>query len=320
MTAEMWNWILASGLAVCLAVLILWVIYFRHQWNKMEGILEQYQEYGRTGRSGGQERQKDKQKDNQDVLETRESRMVSQLRQILNQASRSETRAVDEKNQVMELISDLSHQLKTPLANIVMNTELLCKEEMEEEERREFLIHTRKQAEKMQWLMENLLKASRLENGMIDFRAENTGIKSTIARAVGDVYAQASRKQIEICTEEFQDFALYHNPKWTAEAMANILENGVKYAPEKSQITIEICRLDIYTRIKISDEGPGIPETDYNRIFQRFYRGNQAEQQEGTGLGLYLAQLILQCEKGYITVTSKEGQGSSFSLFLLNRG
>lgn len=305
-TAESWNWILGSGMTVCLVILVLWIIYFRHQWNKMEELLEDFQGCRWDNR------------DHQDVQETRESKMISQLRQILSNASFHEKRAVDEKNQVMELISDLSHQLKTPLANIVMNTELLRDERMEKSQQREFLNRTREQAEKMQWLMEDLLKASRLENGMIDFRAENTGIKGTIARAVGNVYAQAARKQIEICVEEFQDISLYHNPKWTAEAMTNILENAVKYSPEKSHITISISRLDIYTRIMISDEGIGIPETEYNRIFQRFYRGGRAEQQEGSGLGLYLAQLILQCEKGYITVSSKAGQGSCFSLFLLN--
>lgn len=100
--------------------------------------------------------------------------------------------------------------------------------------------------------------------------------------------------------------------------MSNILENAIKYSPENSRIKITVTRLDIYTRITVSDEGIGIPENEYNNIFKRFYRGKNVEQQEGNGLGLYLAQLILQCEKGYITVASKPGCGSHFSLFLLN--
>lgn len=218
----------------------------------------------------------------------------------------------------MELISDLSHQLKTPLANIIMNTELLQDLKPGEEQKPEFLEHIRSQADKMQWLMANLLKASRLENGMIHFDAGYTGIKETIAQAVSSVFAQASAKKIELIVEEFQDFRLWHNPKWTAEAMANILENAVKYSPEYSCIRITRTRLELYTKIRIEDEGIGIPKEEFNRIFRRFYRGKEVEQQEGSGLGLYLAQLILQREKGYITVSSKVGQGSCFSLFLLN--
>lgn len=308
MTAEKWYWLLSAVVVLWTAGLSVWTGYLFRQWKNLEQILEEF----RTGKIAGT--------DTQDVQETRESRLISQLRQILDNAAFKENQAVSEKNQVMELISDLSHQLKTPLANIVMNTELLEDAALAEESRNEFLKRTRQQAAKMQWLMQNLVKASRLENGMIEFQAKNTGIKETIARAVSAVYAQASRKQIEIQVEEFEDISLYHNPKWTAEALANILENAVKYSPEGSCVTLGMAQLELYTRITVSDQGIGIPEKDYSRIFQRFYRGEQADEEEGSGLGLYLAQLILQSEKGYITVSSKEGQGSCFSVFLLNRG
>ncbi len=219
----------------------------------------------------------------------------------------------------MKLISDLSHQLKTPLANIILDTELLESNGLKEEQRKEFLHHAKAQASRMQWLMQNLLKASRLENGMIQFQAENVGIKATIVKAVNAVYAQANEKKIEIFMEEFKDIVLFHNPKWTVEAMINVLENAVKYSKEKSKIKISIMEMDIYTRITIHDQGMGIPQTEYNKIFRRFYRGKQAQEEEGTGLGLYLAQLILQSEQGYLTVDSKLGKGSSFHFFLLNR-
>lgn len=307
MTPQVLNWVLGIGLVVCLAALIGVIIYYKRQWDGLERMLEEAEQslYG---------------EDHQELKETRESKLFGQVCRILNRAHYKEAQAVGEKNQVMELISDLSHQLKTPLANIVMNMELLKDGTMDEEKRKEFLDHTGGQAAKMQWLMENLLKASRLENGMIDFQADNTPIKGTIAKAVSAVYAQASRKQIQISVEEFSDFSLYHNPKWTAEALTNLLENAIKYSPEGSSVRIGISRLDIYTRIFVEDEGIGISEKEYNRIFQRFYRGSAVEQEEGSGLGLYLAQLILQCEKGYITVSSRSGEGSVFSMFLLNQG
>ena len=280
--------------------------YFLREWKKLDTILETFLN-GKFDDADGRE-----------LCETRESRVISQLMRILNDARFREKRAVEEKDQVTELISDLSHQLKTPLANIVMNMELLQNDALTGAQRKEFLAHTENQARKMKWLMNSLLKASRLENGMIHFQAKQTGIKETIAKAVSDVYAQASGKQIVLETEEFQDFNLFHNPKWTAEAMANILENAVKYSPKGGRIRIALSKMDLYTRITVSDEGVGIPEKEYSLIFQRFYRGKDVEQQEGNGLGLYLAQLILQQEKGYITVSSRPGEGSSFHIFLLN--
>lgn len=311
MTGKSLCLLLAVGLCVSLAALGVWAAYFFRQWKQMERLLEDFQR-GRFSKESGPY-------DTLDVQETRESRLVSQLRQILNQASGTEQKAVKEKNQVMELISDLSHQLKTPLANILMNMEILKEDTLDRDQRREFLERTSVQAGKMKWLMENLLKASRLENGIIHFQAENRGIKETLARAVGSVYAQASKKRIQLQMEEFQDVPLYHNSRWTAEAVGNILENAVKYSPEGSVITISLHPLELYTRITITDQGMGIPKEDYNRIFQRFYRGRQTEEEEGNGLGLYLAQLILQSEKGYVTVSSQVGAGSSFSVFLLNQ-
>lgn len=312
MTAQIVIGILTGCLLLCLAALIVSIAYFLRQWKKMDRILDNFQ---RT--------EADAPSPNalccSDISETRESRVISQLIRILSSARYKEQQAQDEKKQTMELVSDLSHQFKTPLANIVMDMELLLDSELEADKRNEFLAHAKGQADKMQWLMADLLKASRLENGMIRFEAANTGIKKTIAQAVSSVYAQAAAKNIELEVEEFQDFTLWHNPKWTAEAMSNILENAVKYAPENSRIQIAPERMDLYTKITITDEGIGIPESEYNLIFKRFYRGKEVEQQEGSGLGLCLAQLILQCEKGYITVSSKVGKGSSFSIFLLNK-
>lgn len=300
-------WILGLILVLAILVLVLWVTWFLRQWHRLDEIMEQFQKGNLYDHSVS------------DVQETRESRLVSEMAQILGRASAREDQAQNEKKQVMELISDLSHQLKTPLANIVLDVELLEKEQMDPQQRIRFLKHTKEQATKMQWLMQSLLKASRLENGIISFQAENIPVKETIAMAVGAVYAQAAKKRIEIILEEFSDFTLYHNRKWTAEAIANVLENAVKYSPEQSSIRISIQRLELYSGITIQDQGMGIPESDFSKIFQRFYRGDNVRHEEGTGLGLYLAQLILQKERGYVTVSSRMGQGSSFSIYLLRK-
>lgn len=306
-------WILAVCLGLCLTAFAVGTAWFLLQWRKMDRILDSFQ------RSSPDGERRDMPVD-VDIQETRESRIVSQLRRIVTDARFREEQAVGEKDQIMELLSDLSHQLKTPLANIVMDTELRQDPAIggDEDKRREFLLHVKSQADKMQWLMASLLKASRLENGMIRFPVEATGIKETIARSLGHVYGQAAAKDIVLAVEEFQDFNLIHNPKWTAEALANILENAIKYSPRHSSIHVSVTRLDLYTKITIADEGIGISEKEYNLIFKRFYRSGMVEQQEGSGLGLYLAQLIVLQEKGYITVASRVGQGSRFSMFLLN--
>ena len=306
-------WILAVCLGLCLTAFAVGTAWFLLQWRKMDRILDSFQRSSPDGERRGMPV-------DVDIQETRESRIVSQLRRIVTDARFREEQAVGEKDQIMELLSDLSHQLKTPLANIVMDTELLQDPAIggDEDKRREFLLHVKSQADKMQWLMASLLKASRLENGMIRFPVEAAGIKETIARSLGHVYGQAAAKDIALAVEEFQDFNLIHNPKWTAEALANILENAIKYSPRHSSIHVSVTRLDLYTKITIADEGIGISEKEYNLIFKRFYRSGTVEQQEGSGLGLYLAQLIVQQEKGYITVVSRVGQGSRFSMFLLN--
>lgn len=311
MTAQTVIGILIVCLVLCFAALSGSTAYFLWQWKKLDHMLDSFQKWSVDGVIVGES-------DRLDLRERRESRIASQLRRILSSARFREQQAVKERNQTVELIADLSHQFKTPLANIIMDTELLQEDSLSEEKRKEFLEHARSQADKMQWLMADLLKASRLENGVIRFDAENAGIKETIAKALSSVYAQASDKDIELIVEEFQDFQLWHNPKWTAEALSNLLENAVKYSQKKSRIRIALTRLDIYTKITVTDEGIGIPESEYNLIFKRFYRGRNAVGREGSGLGLYLAQLIVQHENGYITVASREGEGSSFSLFLLN--
>ena len=313
MHAEVLCWLLGGSLVCSMMVLLLWAAWFFRQWRCLEAVLEMFQNENSMDPDGAGS--------TIDIQETRESRLVNDMRQILSRAAWRENEAVRGKQQVTQMLSDLSHQLKTPLANIILDIDLLESDagHMEERQKQAFLSHARAQASTMQWLMQNLLKASRLEEGVLRFQAEDICIKPTIAKAVSAVYAQASGKNIEIVVKESEDAVLYHNPKWTAEAMANVLENAVKYSPEGSRILISMETMDIYTRITVRDQGPGIPETEYNKIFQRFYRGKQAQAEEGVGLGLYLAQLILQSEQGYLTVDAKLNQGSRFHLFLLNR-
>ena len=303
MTEGLMYGICTGCILLCLAFCLAAGLYHRRELKRFSKALRTYE---RTGTLG-----------DEDCKEEMESKLLGQLCRVLRRSSLEREKAGKEKGEIAALLSDLSHQLKTPLANILMNTEILKEEKLTKKEQEMFLERNQEQAEKIQWLMKNLVKASRLEQGILTFESRPAPLEETIAKSISGVYAQAREKKISLEAEPFASCSPVHNPKWTAEAMGNILENAVKYSPAGSRIKIQVRPLEMYVQVNIRDQGPGIPEKEYNRIFQRFYRGEQVEQEEGTGLGLYLAQQILQKEKGYVTVSSRAGEGSCFSLYLL---
>lgn len=253
-----------------------------------------------------------------DLKDTRQSKLIHQLKKVTNMVNEDIRKSDKEKEIVKGLISDISHQLKTPLANILMYTDLLKDNSMNEEDKQEFIKHTREQTLKIQWLIKSLIKTSRLETGAINFEANSEYIKATIANSVSSIYSLADNKDIKIIVEEFEDIKLFHNPKWTEEAFTNILENALKYSPPSSEIKIKIVQMNIYTKIQISDKGIGIHKEDFNNLFKRFYRSKESVTYEGSGIGLYLSQLIVSKEGGYISVKSEIDKGSTFSVFLQN--
>lgn len=295
-------WIFASILMICFTILLSY-LYISKIYRVLNQMLDTFLTHNTITEFSG-------------VLETRESKLYSRLMQFLVMTKQQKIQEEEEKKKITAFISDLSHQLKTPLSNILIYIELLKDENLSKEEIQEFLEKTEKQTEKIQWLIKNLFKISRLETGIIEFETNPTFIKKTIADAISNVYTHSLKKNITIICNHFTDEKLIHNPKWTSEAITNILENAIKYSKENTTITISLIPMELYSIIKITDEGIGIDEKEYNNIFKRFYRGEQVEEKEGSGLGLYLAQLILQKEGGYIVVHSKIGYGSTFSLYL----
>lgn len=233
------------------------------------------------------------------------------------------SQAEQEKEQVKSLISNMSHQLKTPLANIMMYEEILTSEgsdgtELSREEQKKFLKKMRIQSEKVNWILNSLFRMVKLEQNVIQFEAGPNLIRKTILDAVNLIYEKAQAKEIEIETKYFPDCSLFHNPKWTTEVFANLLENAVKYTRRGGRITIGMNRMEMYTEIWIRDTGIGIAPEELPEIFRRFYRSPDVENLEGSGIGLYLSKLILEKEKGYMNVASRKGEGSCFSVFLQN--
>lgn len=223
-----------------------------------------------------------------------------------------------DKETLQSLVSDISHQVKTPVANLKLYTGILQKPELPEEKRVLFVATMDEQINKLDFLMQSLIKMSRLETGTFVLTPTEARLGDTIAQAMSTVWAKAEKKQIELTVDCAPEIMVQHDPKWTAEAIGNILDNAVKYTPRGGRVAIAVRPWQFYTRIDITDTGIGIPEEHYNDVFQRFYRAQEVAAEEGVGLGLYLANGIVTRQKGYISVKSTVGVGTTFSVYLLS--
>lgn len=221
-----------------------------------------------------------------------------------------------ERADLQELISDISHQVKTPIANLQMVNATLLEQSMPEEKRQEFLRASNGQLEKLDFLMQAMIKTSRLETGVISLDRKMQTLYDTLAAALGGILLNAEKKNIHVSVDCPPDITLAHDRKWTGEALFNILDNAVKYTPEGGAISVTVQSWELYVKIDIVDSGKGIAENRQGMIFKRFYREEEVHDVEGIGIGLYLAREIVTMQGGYIKVTSSPGHGSTFSVFL----
>jgi signal transduction histidine kinase len=221
-----------------------------------------------------------------------------------------------ERADLQELISDISHQVKTPVSNLKMVNATLIEQPMPEEKRQEFLGAANNQLEKLDFLMQAMIKTSRLETGVISLDRKLQPLYDTLAAALGGILLNAEKKMIQVSVDCAPDILLAHDKKWTSEALFNILDNAVKYTPAGGTVRVSVQSWELYVKIDIMDNGKGIAESRQGMIFRRFYREKEVHDVEGIGIGLYLAREIITMQDGYIKVTSAAGCGSTFSVFL----
>ena len=252
------------------------------------------------------------------LTEEKESLIANKILRVEDKMNLEIGQAVEEREKIKMLIADMSHQLKTPLANVMMYGEILKEMSLNDTKREVFQGKLKEQTEKIAWIMNSLFKMTQLEEGFLEFDICEHDIQDTILRAVNDIYEKALARNVEIQIADLEENTVIHNEKWTAEVLENLLENAVKYFAKGSKILVAMERQTIYTQIKIIDSGIGIDTKEQLDIFKRFYRSKDVENFEGTGIGLYLSRLIVEREKGYITVESTKGKGSCFSVFLPN--
>ena len=221
-----------------------------------------------------------------------------------------EKRLDAERAKLQSLVSDISHQTKTPITTLKMLTDTLRTQPMSEPE------CSARQIDKLDFLIQALVKTSRLETGVITLEKRPQPLAETIALAASGVLAAMEQKELQFSVSCPETITLPHDRRWTAEALANLLDNAVKYTPAGGRIALRVEEWESQVKIDVSDTGCGIPEAAQGAIFQRFWRAPAVHEEEGVGLGLYLAREIITLQGGYIRVASAPGKGATFSVFL----
>ena len=248
--------------------------------------------------------------------ETLLSRISHRLERLYNVMQKTRHTAEGEKEELQSLVSDISHQTKTPIANLKLLNDTMLTRPLTEEKRKEFLQATGTQLDKLDFLIQGMVKTSRLETGVITLEKQDAVIGDTLVSAINGVLAPMEQKEISLSVDCPSDLTKSHDSRWTSEALFNILDNAVKYTSAGGSIQVRVRDWEMYLRIDVTDTGRGIPEHSQGTIFKRFYRDEAVHDIDGVGIGLYLAREIITMQGGYITVESKVGEGSTFSVFL----
>lgn len=251
--------------------------------------------------------------------ESRLSALENRFAKYLSSAEISYRNINAEKNRIKELISDISHQTKTPIANILLYSELLEEQDLSEEAK-QYLSSLTAQTQKLNFLIASLIKLSRLETGILALSPQNNFIFPMLEKLTAQYAPLAKEKGLDLFINDSElshkKPAAVFDEKWTFEAIGNLIDNAIKYT-EKGSVALTVKSYEMYQCIQITDTGIGIPEQEQPKIFSRFYRSEAVREKSGVGIGLSLAREIISLEGGYIKICSKPGKGSVFSVFLL---
>lgn len=246
--------------------------------------------------------------------EKRLSRLESKMYRYLTAGKTAQRQITSEKDKIKTLVSDISHQTKTPVSNILLYTQLLGESKELNERDRQLAGQIEQQTEKLSFLIASLVKTSRLENGILAVQPQKESVGELLASL--DFAARAREKNIALSIGAADGMAAYFDPKWTLEALSNIVDNALKYTPEGGSVSVSAREYELFVRIDVADSGIGMSEEETAKVFSRFYRSPRVSREKGVGIGLYLAREILSREGGYIKVNSRINQGSTFSMFL----
>lgn len=251
--------------------------------------------------------------DFRDHAEGELSILKSDLYKVTTMLRHQSERLSDEKRLLADYLSDISHQLKTPLTSIMMMSDLLKGQHLPEAKRFEFHEQMDTQLERIQWLVTSLLKLSKLDADTVVFKKDKIILKALIEKATLPILILMELKEQALVIDIDEHLTFVGDENWMTEALTNILKNCAEHTPKGGQIRVSTYDNPIYTAIVIEDNGKGIDKADLPRIFQRFYKGKNASD-ESVGIGLAMAYSIIKKQGGDIVVTSEVGKGSTFTI------
>lgn len=246
--------------------------------------------------------------------ESQLSRTEQKFSQFLSASTLSRTALDADRARIQALIGDISHQSRTPIANILLYTGLLAEEPLSDSQQA-LVEQAITQTEKLGFLIDSLVKASRLESGMVQVSPVYSPLTDFLHHLEDSFEADAKRKNIQFVVQSCNTCAVF-DPKWTAEAVGNLIDNAIKYTPAGGSVRVFVEVFQLFCAIVVEDTGPGIAEQEHAKIFSRFYRSPDMAAVPGVGIGLYLTREILHKQNGYVKLCSKPGQGAKFSAFL----
>lgn len=246
--------------------------------------------------------------------ESLDAAVTERLNKVVRISGMNQEKAERERDIIKSLISDISHQIRTPLANIMLYVGLLQEQALG---RDAMLLADKigKQSVKLDFFMKELVKSSYAEQEIISIHPEIISVEEIINTSCQIVELAALKKKINIIKEENSAFC-YADKKWTIEALANVLDNAIKYSKENSQIEVNVILYESFVCIQVQDHGIGIKEEEQGMVFERFYRSGSVSSKPGVGIGLYLVREVLSKQGGYVKIKSEIGKGSTVQLFL----
>ena len=247
-----------------------------------------------------------------EISEEKYSALENSMKQYIDSSFLAKKNQQEQKGVIQKLISDIAHQTLTPISNLKIYGEILSEVSNENQEEIATILE---QTEKLDFLIQSLVKLSRMESGIIAVHSEDTAIKQMLESIQKQFNVKVKEKNIALSLCD-TDLHVLCDPKWTVEALGNIVDNAIKYTARGGKIKIKAGQYSFFVKIDITDNGIGIEKEEIPKIFGRFYRSMLVTDQPGVGIGLFLAREIIQAQKGYIKVTSEIGQGSTFSIFL----
>ena len=267
--------------------------------------------------------------------ESVDAAVTERLNRLLELTNMHQEQAETERDTIKSIISNITHQIRTPVTNIMLYTGLLQEivaapgqDGGVTENISHLLLKLQKQADKLDFFMKELVKSTYTEQEMISLHPEMTDVQEIMAAACQTVELSAMKKGIVIAVqpagdvqqhgkEETADGILcYADKKWTVEALANVLDNAVKYSPSGSRIDVRLRTGESFLCVEVGDRGCGIREEEQGRIFERFYRAEEVSAEPGFGIGLYLVREVLSRQGGYARVKSAPGEGTTMYLYL----